>query len=96
MVGCHFGHLAAVKKLTQNGEEGATSIVQLLLKKGVDVNAGEGHTYSNALQATVCGGHVAVARLLVANGADVGEEGKCQHDVDRAATPLYIAAFWTW
>ena len=48
--------------------------MQLLLKKGADVNA-EGGEYGTALQAASCRGYETVVQLLLKKGADVNAEG---------------------
>ena len=44
--------------------EGHEKIVQLLIEKGVDVNA-QGGKYGNALQAALKRGHGVIAKLLI-------------------------------
>jgi len=50
------------------------NIVNLLVEKGADVKAQEGH-YGNALQAAASGGHAKIVHLLVKKGADVNAQG---------------------
>ncbi|KAF7969172.1 hypothetical protein HWV62_28182 [Athelia sp. TMB] len=66
--------------LIKNGKRGITlpvtsdlgslAIAQLLLEKGVDINA-TGGNYGTALQAASCRGHLELARLLLEKGADI-------------------------
>ncbi|KAL8875972.1 MAG: hypothetical protein Q9198_005748, partial [Flavoplaca austrocitrina] len=49
-------------------------IVQILLKKGADVNA-QGGRYGNALQAASRGGHDRVVQILLEKGANVNAQG---------------------
>ncbi len=49
---------------------GYENIVQLLIKKGADVNA-EGGEYGNALQAASEEGHENIVQLLIEMGTDV-------------------------
>ncbi|KAH6881080.1 hypothetical protein B0T10DRAFT_518795 [Thelonectria olida] len=51
---------------------GHDKIVQLLLEKGADVNAGK---YGSALQAAAARGHDKIVQLLLEKGADVNMEG---------------------
>ncbi|KAJ7444199.1 ankyrin repeat-containing domain protein [Mycena latifolia] len=53
---------------------GHTSVVQLLIEKGADVNA-QGGYYGNALQAASKNGHKSVVQLLIEKGADVNAQG---------------------
>jgi hypothetical protein len=52
--------------------------VEMLLKKGADVNA-QGGLYSNTLQATSAGGRKATVQLLLEKGAYVNIQGGLYH-----------------
>ncbi|KAH7070389.1 ankyrin repeat-containing domain protein, partial [Paraphoma chrysanthemicola] len=54
-------------------ENGHQTVAKLLLDKGADVNAQNGH--SNALQAASEGGHEQVVKLLLNKGANVNAQG---------------------
>jgi hypothetical protein len=53
---------------------GLSTIVELLLGKGADVNV-QGGRYGNALQAASYKGHSAIVELLLGKGADVNAHG---------------------
>ena len=53
---------------------GLNSAVQVLLKKGADVNT-QGGEYGNALQAASVRGHDKIVELLLGKGADVNAQG---------------------
>ncbi|KAH6714506.1 Pfs, NB-ARC and ankyrin domain protein [Leptodontidium sp. MPI-SDFR-AT-0119] len=55
-------------------EGGASVLCQMLLNKGVGINA-QGGYYGNALQAASIGGHKEVVTLLLDKGADVNAQG---------------------
>ena len=84
--GLHPLHLAA--------REGHTSIVELLLQNGVDVNAAtaSGRT---ALHYAAQRGRVEVARLLLDRGANVKAETAAEPDEDDfgSCQPLHLAAY---
>ncbi len=65
--------------------EGHETVVQLLLDKGVDVNA-QGGQYGNALQAASSRGHEKVVQLLLDNGADVNAQGGVYGNALQAAS----------
>jgi hypothetical protein len=60
--------------LVKHSRAGNAKIVQLLLEKGVDVNA-QGGYYGNALQAASVGGHKEIVQQLLDKGADVNAQG---------------------
>ncbi|KAJ7076727.1 ankyrin repeat-containing domain protein [Mycena belliarum] len=64
-----------------------TSVVQLLLDYGIDMNASRGQ-YGTALQTVSFKNYVAVAQLLIDHGADVNASGPGQF-----ATALQAASF---
>ncbi|KAJ7249840.1 ankyrin repeat-containing domain protein [Mycena rebaudengoi] len=72
-------------------------MVELLLKKGVDVNA-QGGEYGNALQAASYNGQEAIVQLLIEKGADVNAQGgdygnalqAASYDGDEAIVQLLI------
>ena len=53
---------------------GLVRSVELLIAKGINVNA-TGGRYSSALQAAACKGYTKVVEVLLANGADVNQAG---------------------
>jgi ankyrin repeat protein len=55
-------------------QRGHTEVVQMLLERGADVNAGGGW-YGNALHAASRGGHTEVVQMLLGAGAYVNVEG---------------------
>ncbi|KAJ7266730.1 ankyrin repeat domain-containing protein [Mycena rebaudengoi] len=55
-------------------QSGSLGVIQLLLDRGIDVNAG-GRPYGNALQAASLQGHEAVVHLLLDRGSDVNAVG---------------------
>ncbi|RYP19461.1 hypothetical protein DL767_009642 [Monosporascus sp. MG133] len=55
-------------------KHGHYGIVKLLVDKGADVNAHDGH-YGNALQAASQGGHEQIKKLLLDRGADINAQG---------------------
>jgi ankyrin repeat protein len=69
--------------LQRASEEGRAQVVQLLLEKGADVNAG-GEQSSTALQRASAQGHGRVVRLLLEKGADVNAKGKRGTALQRA------------
>ena len=53
---------------------GHTSVVQLLLDRGADINA-QGGSYGNALQIAVFRRHESIVQLLLDRGADINAQG---------------------
>jgi ankyrin repeat protein len=60
--------------LDETSERGQDKIVELLLRKGADVNT-QGGYYGNALQAASAGGYDKTVELLLNLGADINMEG---------------------
>ncbi|KAG2001960.1 hypothetical protein GB937_009852 [Aspergillus fischeri] len=65
-------HMASPLYYASSG--GLTYIVRLLLERGADVNAQDGH-YGNALQAASLKGHETIVQMLLEKGADVNAQG---------------------
>ena len=62
------------KPLYYTSLTGLSEASHTLLEMGADLNA-QGGNHGNALQATVYGGHEAIAKLLIEKGADVNAQG---------------------
>ncbi|KAF8441155.1 ankyrin repeat-containing domain protein [Terfezia claveryi] len=69
-----YSYILSYTMLILAVEEGIMTAVQLLLKKGADVNI-TGGQYGTALIAAICCGHKDILQLLLKKGADVNITG---------------------
>jgi ankyrin repeat protein len=77
--------------LMRAAEGGRASVVRALLKKGVDVNARDGHGRT-ALMLTAARGHLQVVKLLLAAGADPNLRAVSFHAGDLTALTAAMEA----
>ena len=81
-VACHAGHARVVSVLLRHAGAGTAAAARALVNELVPYTPG--HT---AVFAAAAGGHVQVAKLLLAHGANLA-----QRDTKHRATPLHAAA----
>ncbi|KAJ6537649.1 ankyrin repeat-containing domain protein [Mycena capillaripes] len=72
--------------LRRASEVGDAVVVRMLISKGADTNAPEGHIIGTALQAAAANAHIEVIRILLENAADVNAQGGCYGTALQAAS----------